>query len=79
MARNSSDPAMKREKVNARLPNYMLSWLSQQDESSGVLIERALMGYYGLNQPGKPGRLSTPEMFNRGMLTMIVLLTVCLV
>lgn len=45
-------PVEKRRKpVNVRLPLWLAEWLKKHPESSGRLIERALIEYYTLHEP----------------------------
>lgn len=51
MARPKSNPALRRETINARLPAWLRDWLESQPESGGVLIERALIKAHKLKAP----------------------------
>jgi hypothetical protein len=46
---------LKRRVFNVRLPAWLCKWLAEQPESSGRLIERALIITYELKEPKKKG------------------------
>ena len=51
MARPRVRDEFRRETTTIRLPNWLLIWLLRQDESSGVVIERALVSHYKVKPP----------------------------
>ena len=46
---------LKRKVFNVRLPAWLCKWLTEHPESSGRLIERALIMTYDLKEPKKKG------------------------
>ena len=52
--KNSTMPAnLKRKVFNSRLPAWLCKWMTEHPESSGRLIERALIMTYELKPPKK--------------------------
>lgn len=50
--KNSKLPKdLKRKVFNVRLPAWQCNWLTEQSESAGRLIERALIKTYNLKRP----------------------------
>jgi len=45
----------KRQRYQIRLPQYVIKWLRKHPESSGRLIERALIMVYGIKEPKERG------------------------
>ena len=45
----------KRHRYQIRLPGYVIKWLQKHPESSGRLIERALIMTYELKEPKTKG------------------------
>lgn len=45
----------KRHRYQVRLPQHVIQWLRSQPESSGRLIERALIMTYDLKEPKTKG------------------------
>jgi hypothetical protein len=48
------DPALKKMPVSVKLPQWLLDWMSCQEESRAVLIEDALRKRHKLKPPEHP-------------------------
>jgi hypothetical protein len=54
--KNSKMPVdLKRKVFNVRLPAWLCKWMTEHPESSGRLIERALIMTYELKKPKRKG------------------------
>lgn len=45
----------KRQRYQVRLPLYVIKWLQRHPESSGRLVERALIMTYNIKEPKERG------------------------
>jgi len=46
-------PGQRRQSLTVRVPEWLFDWLKNHPESSGRLIERALIMTYGIKEPKK--------------------------
>ncbi len=51
MTRRKVSKVVKRELITIRLQGWVLDWLLHQQESSGVVIEQALIEMYQIDMP----------------------------
>ncbi len=51
MTRKKISKVVKRELITIRLQGWVLDWLLHQQESSGVVIEQALIEMYQIDMP----------------------------
>ena len=49
--KNPMDSRFKRNRLGVRLPMWVIDWIRGQNESSGRLVEKALVHYFKLKKP----------------------------